>query len=350
MAVAGEPTIPREVRAQLVSEALSCVRQEIALGRALDQTLDVDKQVFIRSRAVVAKKLRFHRGGEIIFSDDGDLGWYGPLGTAGGGFSHAGSLCLSLRFVIADEIIVDDEKTEATATIKWIRRPLESIPLDRGQAPSGASGVAPGESGRDGTPGASGNVGFRGRDAPSIVLVTTKISGGKIFVDLQGQNGGTGGLGQQGGSGGDGQQGSPASQSLFDCRRGPGPGGNGGNGGLGGAGGRGGDGGAGGVFLVVTRDSTEFNEIRPHFIVDRSGGVPGKGGMRAQGGVGGKGGKEGAPALPFCTGANKNGHDGKIGNVGPPGDSGSPGITGDFFFTFFPGDTYNLILNPNEKP
>lgn len=200
-------------------------------------------------------------------------------------------------------------------TITW-QRPdaVSTYPPPVGRAPPGRPGPGSGEPGSPGANGAPGNAGFQGQSAPTIYLALQEIVGGTVFFDLRGQDGGPGGRGQDGGEGGPGQAGAPASQSLFDCRRGGGNGGAGGKGGDGGIGGRGGRGGDGGT-LVLMSSPPNIAAIQSAVRLQGSGGnsgPPGKGGIGGPEGVGGAG---GPGAQPYCGGGN-------------PGPRGSEGIIG----------------------
>jgi hypothetical protein len=220
-------------------------------------------------------------------------------------FPDGSSLLISNRpgepiVVMAEEIDLDGD-----ATVSWSGlAPINQKPPPRGKAPDGQPGRGEGISGGPGADGEPGNAGYHGQSAPSLTIYVRVIKGGgKLTIDLRGQDGGSGGDGQDGGDGGPGAQGARASSSLFDCRRGPGKGGNGGPGGAAGAGGQGGAGGDGGNVTVITSDPSATT----HLAVLTSGGKPGSPGKSGRPGSAGAAGGPGQNAPPFCNGGGSQG-------------------------------------------
>ncbi|MFC4314988.1 hypothetical protein ACFPN2_38375 [Steroidobacter flavus] len=247
--------------------------------------------------------------------------------------------------IVAEEIVV-----QGPAMITWAREDaIRQPPPDRGKAPNGAPGREEGANGEPGSDGDAGTPGYRGASAPSLILVTRKLTGpGQLFVDLRGQNGGPGGKGQDGGDGGPGARGRPASQSMFDCRRGPGTGGNGGNGGKAGPGGQGGAGGDGGSVIVLAE---EPKSITAQAIVLIAGGAGGAPGAKGNPGNGGRGGPEGPAAPPFCRGANRDGTAGQSSTVLPmPASAGTLGVEGRFWPLPVATDRLDKIFSPAPTP
>jgi hypothetical protein len=148
---------------------------------------------------------------------------------------------------------------------------------------NGAAGA--GGKGGDGTPGSAGGDGGAGQPAGNIRIEADSFTGSLRIVNSS-QDGGLGGPGGAGGKGGAGGRGTDSQNGLFDCRAGPGNGGQGGNAGPGGDGGRGGNGGAGGAIIL------KFNTVSPGSTVSltsdggRRGaaGDPGPAGTIGQGG------------------------------------------------------------------
>jgi hypothetical protein len=247
-------------------------------------------------------------------------------------------------------IIAEEIEVPGPAMITWAREDaIRQPPPDRGKAPNGAPGREEGANGEPGSDGDVGSPGFRGATAPSLILVTRKLTGpGRLFVDLRGQNGGPGGKGQDGGDGGPGARGRPASQSMFDCRRGPGAGGNGGNGGKAGPGGQGGVGGDGGSVIVLAEDP---KSITAQTIVLIAGGIGGAPGPKGNPGSGGRGGAEGPPAPPFCRGDSRDGSTGQNSTAQPaPASAGALGAEGRFWPLPVATDRLDKILSPVVTP
>jgi hypothetical protein len=246
--------------------------------------------------------------------------------------SFAGDSVLTLSDAAAASgqvyIIADVIELNGSAKITWLHHENKDAPPDRIKAADGSLGRGEGSPGAPGAVGQPGNVGYPGRPAPSIVLFarSIKAAGGAILsVDLAGEQGGPGGRGQDGGRGGDGAKGSPASQSLFDCKAGPGQGGKGGDGGNGGPGGPGGAGGAGGDLFVVGLSDEYVQRIQ----LRAPGGKPGTPGLGGKGGTPGAGGPEGEVQLPYCQPSGRRGADGSRGNDShdavPQGPRGADG-------------------------
>jgi len=284
---------------------------------------------------IVASTLNFSKASRIIFDAHN--------------IRKSQRSCEGQYFIVADEIIVEESLNEKDLPIiTWNRHTLDSVPLDRGQAPSGSSGSAAGESGGNGAVGANGNPGYEGRAAPALLVLARSFSGGKLLFDFRGQNGGEGGVGQTGGDGGIGRKGRSASQSFFDCKRGPGHGGNGGNGGKGGEGGKGGTGGQGGTVLVISTNETTAI-LNEQFDVRVDGGQTGVGGIGGKGGREGIGAPEGEAQRPFCTPAGRDGKNGKSGNNGAKGQQGVSGDSGEYFLLQLPAEKYDYLLDLDRR-
>lgn len=225
--------------------------------------------------------------------------------------------------ILANELVL-----EGKAEIIWAPRPLAGeVPPPRAKAANGAPGRGEGADGGPGDNGEAGNVGYAGRNAPPVNLVVGSILGpGSLVVRLQGQDGGEGGRGQDGGDGGPGSKGTPASSSAFDCKRGPGKGGNGGKAGNGGPGGRGGSAGNGSDLTVYGADEAGVGKILAYL----NGGLGGKPGFPGSSGIPGLEGPEGDSAQPWCRPAGRAGIRGAVGSPGPTGTPGSNGANGTF--------------------
>ena len=179
-----------------------------------------------------------------------------------------------------------------------------------------------------GGPGAKGRQGATGAEGLSsgnvkIITSSKPTGGGKLTVNLFGQNGGPG---QAGGDGGDGYPGGGAhdgSSTAIRCRRQPGDGGNGGNGGPGGDGGLGGRGGDGGIFIYVALFGDALVKG------NMEGGVGGQGGAAGVGGAGAAPGGKGS-RTGHCQRNASNGSPGQNGSNGNAGLEGSKGKKGEF--------------------
>ncbi|MEO1536896.1 MAG: collagen-like protein [Pseudomonadota bacterium] len=246
----------------------------------------------------------------------------------------AGGPCTLPSRIVTNGNAIDLRVTDLTTRTTTFVAYLDPAPDGVSGAPgaSGRPGSAPGESGERGFDGKDGADGAAGKDAGPITIVAKTLSG-NLRVENIGQKGGDGGAGGPGGNGGSGQIGVPASSGVFDCRRGPGRGGDGGAGGTGGAGGDGGRGGAGGPVTVDIKDFAESALLQ----IATQGGAPGIAGRGGAPGRGGRAGPEG-PTVGLCGSAGRNGQ---------PGASGRPGDNGDRppLSAFGP-----VILNGNPQP
>jgi hypothetical protein len=312
-AARGEPPETRQA-----AEIFSLIQQAGDMARFKVNSYEVRENALFPSSRLATKHLVFGPNSTLLISDE----W-----------------TRSPVLLMADEIEV-----HGNATITWTRRDVTQIPPDRGRAQDGAAGRGDGANGSDGADGQPGNIGYPGRAAPSLYLFARKIMGGSLFVDLRGESGGAGGRGQDGGRGGDGAKGAPASQSLLDCKRGPGMGGNGGKGGNAGPGGMGGAGGEGGDLLVIGLGKEDLSKIQLH----ADGGAGGKAGAGGNAGKPGAGGPEGEAQAPFCTGS------GRSGSFGQPGadDSqkvldGAKGDPGKYIFVPLDPKLLTVVFGPN---
>jgi hypothetical protein len=188
---------------------------------------------------------------------------------------------------------------------------------------AGAAGSGEGASGVSGTKGQEGAPGSIGKSAGPIQIIAATFSGNLNILN-SGTAGLRGGNGGRGGGGGPGASGSSASSSIFDCKRGPGRGGDGGNGGAGGNAGSGGNGGSGGPIVITLGSITPTAHIRAA-AAGAPGGDPGQPGL---GGEGGSGGSEG-PISGLCGGAGRSGQRGYAGPSGAPAAAGQSGNTGN---------------------
>jgi hypothetical protein len=187
---------------------------------------------------------------------------------------------------------------------------------------NGQQGSGEGAAGQPGGKGLDGPPGMPGKSAGSI-RIEAQTFAGSLDIQNSGTTGGRGGDGGRGGQGGGGVRGSPASSSLFDCKRGPGRGGDGGPGGQGGASGPGGAGGSGGSVVILI-GSTSPNS---HINVVSAGAKGGDAGRPGPPGEGGGGGPEGATS-GLCGGAGRagqRGYSGAPGAFASVGTSGTPG-------------------------
>lgn len=187
---------------------------------------------------------------------------------------------------------------------------------------AGSDGLSAGADGAPGQAGGRGQNGADGRPAPPITVFAQTLSG-RLVIDASGQPGGNGGRGGDGGQGGAGAQGEAAVSGLFDCRAGPGRGGNGGRGGDAGPGGDAGSGGDAGDVTVVIAALSPDSSIR---IVAR-GGQPGQPGTPGRAAAGGRAGPEGSVS-GYCRPAGRNGTAGVGGVDRPAGTPGRPGRDG----------------------
>ncbi len=307
--------------------AVECLTysQERGLFSQLGTAYEVLDDQFARSDAIVASEIVFGADSRLVFP---------RMEYSKRGPSH----CADLYFVVADRLTSDEA---AAATITWDRAFPADPPLDRGWAPAGAGGVAPGEDGSDGSPGGPGNAGRDGAHAPNLLVILGELTG-PLSLDLRGQDGGTGGVGQSGGPGGAGASGRAAVPGLLDCRKGPGAGGDGGDGGLGGRGGRGGNGGLGGTVIVIAPEE-QAATIDELLDVTVDGGAAGEGGAPGIGGTEGRAGREGR-ATPPCRSARRDGKTGQRGGDGVEGEDGDPGESGDYYLLPLPAEQFEEVL------
>lgn len=252
-----------------------------------------------------------------------------------------------LTFLKGSSIVIDGDGRSDGQPVLIVARTIEVQPNDDGRpnievrwkpitpgarggnGQAGGSAYSEGQPTREGGPGKAGGAGQPGRKAPDLILRTDDVTGGILKISVDGNAGGNGGSGGDGGQGGLGGTGQPASQSMFDCRRGPGRGGDGGSGGIGGNGGDGGRGGDGGSIVVIASDTTRIrNAIEP----SSNPGARGTGGEPGRGGPGGPGGRVGQEALPFCVQTASPGAMGRPGPAGKPGAEGEDGIPGSISF------------------
>lgn len=253
---------------------------------------------------LVARKIIFRDGAQLVFSRKA--------------VPESGQL-----FIAAQEIVSEGQDRPALISISD-QQPTPATPVGNGEA-GVDNGSREGTAGGHGAIGPTGSDGADGKNAPTLALVASDALSGKLLVKLKGSDGANGGTGGRGGRGGGGGYGTPASQSAFDCKRGPGNGAPGGNGGPGGPGGRGGAAGNGGeLYLVLPA------EIAPrasdYIGFDLSAGRRGEGGGGGIGGTRGDGGRVGQEALPFCRRGDRK--DGPPGTDGPDGKTGPAGAAG----------------------
>lgn len=244
-------------------------------------------------------------------------------------------------YIIAEEIIA-----ASNASITW-RRPGGSTPArnddpsKNGRSYSGvhtAEGSRNGLRGGDGVDGDPGIGGQDGRDAPHLEIWVKNLTA-MPDIDLNGEDGITGGRGQRGGRGGNGARGQTGKWWwLFGahCFESPGHGGNGGDGGRGGRGGPGGGGGNAGNVSIGVLEGTLAESVQARaFRIKNQGGDGGNGGDGGSGGLGGNGGTHGNDYVDgheVCG----NGVDGTHGAQGQPGTDGSDGRSGqDGTLNFF---------------
>ncbi len=186
--------------------------------------------------------------------------------------------------------------------------------------------------GGDGKPGARGEKGVDGSNAPILEIWTKEIVGNNLTIDLRGQEGGHGGKGGIGQYGGNGQAGSIGVPTIevdwlgaeTICKQGPGLGGDGGRGGDAGCGGDGGHGGNGGVVKLFYVNGVVLTKLTPPMI------EKGKGGKSGPAGTPGKGGKSGPAGanVPPCTPALSS-SGGPEGNDCPRSERHQGGIAQD---------------------
>jgi hypothetical protein len=217
-----------------------------------------------------------------------------------------------------------------------IQRDLTLFAPDGANGTIGANGSNGGYDNQPGGPGGNGNTGGAGGQIkllPVYLLgeqITTQAGAPVSYLNativFPGVNGGNGGEGGQGGTGGNGHNGNPGSDSLVDCKRGPGNGGAGGQGGPGGQGGSGGNG-SDGATLIYGGTQSFLTTIAFANVVN-SGGSSGQGGRGGRGGYGGTGGDRGSQTF-YCHGGSNGapGGHGLPGPNGPVGPNGAKGFT-----------------------
>jgi hypothetical protein len=279
------------------------------LPRAPIEELIIDTDLTLPGAALYAKRVVFKEGGVLVID-----------GT---------TVRPELPVVLAaKELSIETEASRGRPQIV-VRWPnvSDGRPGERGQAGEDR-GSREGQPGADGGPGQPGGAGANGKHAPSVIIIAGSIKG-RLVVNLSGQSGGKGGPGGEGGRGGGGGYGNPASQSAFDCRRGPGNGQPGGKGGAAGSGGQGGNAGNGGVLFAVLSDPAKVQE---NTLLLADAGNPGLGGEAGKPGIGGAGGRVGQEALPWCRQTASPGSPGAIGALASAGLSGERGSNGTMKF------------------
>ncbi|AXT63246.1 hypothetical protein D1816_23820 [Aquimarina sp. AD10] len=240
--------------------------------------------------------------------------------------------------IMADEFLFADAQVGAQ-----IIRKLEAKATRPSKPYTPSARPNAGRSGRHGNHGQKGINGLVGPKGdtvkiPDLWLITNRIGiqgantnesalvNFKIYVPgVSGSRGADGGDGGNGGKGGDGQRGSAG---PFDCRRGPGNGGNGGQAGSGGRAGDGGNGGDGGNIYYVGPESVidvlQFTSVENYGAKGGEPGIPGLAGRPGSGGArgsrpglcrGGRSGSGGGNASPKNLGKGVKGVDGKKGNT-----------------------------------
>lgn len=299
-----------------VADELDFIRSRIANAVPI-QDVVISGTVRVDRNVLVAKTLTFKAGSELLFSQR-------ALQTG-----HE-------MFVIAAALVLEDPAHPGRIT--WEAPPGTPGPQPLAQAPTGQNGTGEGAVGLTGTPGSPGAPGAAGASAPTVVVFVPAANAVPLEVVLQGTPGQAGGKGQDGGVGGNGAIGESASQSAFDCKRGPGWGGRGGNGGDGGAGGPGGQGGDGGSLILISKDPTAVG-----LKLTAPGGAGGAGGRGGQGGRPGTGGPEGSLQLPWCHSAGRHGPDGNPGADAHNGADGLPGKEGDIRLVAVPQELIDRI-------
>jgi hypothetical protein len=262
----------------------------------------VSGTIEVESGVIAAQRIVFARDGKLVFTSNSPNELY----------------------IFATEISNEDPNSLGTITWRRPRPDRPYMPID------GAQGWN--ATGTDGLPGGAGDAGsdgIRGADglkAPDLTIVALKIRG-PLQIDLRGENGEKGGDGGRGGNGGRGGVGSPASQDLFNCRRGVGRGGKGGDGGRGGSAGKGGNGGDGGSLTVIIAHEKDYPRGLDALQLKAltAGGLGAEPGIPGKGGEAGEGGQRGAPALPYCR---DEARDGEAGVKGAPGATATKGNDG----------------------
>ncbi|WP_445220494.1 hypothetical protein ACKWRH_10765 [Bradyrhizobium sp. Pa8] len=244
------------------------------LPRAPIEELIIETELTLPGSALYAKRVVFKEGGVLVI--DG------------------ATVRAELPVVLAiKELSIETETSRGRpqVVVRWPNVP-EGRPGERGQ-PGDDRGSREGRPGADGGAGQPGGPGANGKHAPAVILIAGSIKG-RLVTNLSGQSGAKGGPGGEGGRGGAGGYGNPASQSAFDCRRGPGNGQPGGKGGAAGSGGQGGNAGNGGVLIAILSDPAKVQE---NTLLLADAGNPGLGGEAGRPGIGGSGGRVGQEAL-----------------------------------------------------
>ncbi|WP_352813905.1 serine protease [Mesorhizobium sp. M0965] len=190
---------------------------------------------------------------------------------------------------------------------------IRAFPADFVEASAGRGAAETERTGENGETGLSGGM------LEIYILKSKSVT--QLESNLTGQDGGQGGQGGRGREGAPGEPGRSGSDSLFDCRRGPGNGGRGRPGSQGGVGGVGGDGGNGGYLTFYLLADANFERKGLTFV--SKGGAGGRGGPGGPGGIGGPGGPRGSQTT-YCHG----GSDGPRGEDGPAGIGGADGRAG----------------------
>jgi hypothetical protein len=304
--LAQAPSSPAvELHSLDVSDQLDLIRSKIVNSVPIQDVTITGRMVWDRN-AIVARQLIFAPGAELVFSRRALE--KGPE-----------------LFVICASLISQDPQRPGQIT--WEKSDPSPPPAPADSAAQGQNGIGDGAAGLPGLSGALGAPGVPGADAPSVYLFVSHLSGSPVAVRIDGGPGGDGGPGQVGGGGGAGSRGDSASQSAFDCKRGPGYGGSGGLGGNGGAGGAGGVGGRGGLLTVLSV-APSLQGIR----LLASGGAGGHGGIGGRGGSGGLGGPEGSAQLPWCRPSGRQGSPGATGKDGATAPDGARGLDGQVRF------------------
>jgi len=189
------------------------------------------------------------------------------------------------------------------------------------QAETGAPGTAEAPAGANGVTGTPGAPGDNGSAAGKIVLRIGEVSGGgRLIVDLSGQDGGKGQAGGQGGDGGKGLDGADGTCGASQAQ----DGGDGGWGGIGGQGGPGGRGGNGGILIYSA--ALESLIGGGQFTFATKAGRPGAGGDPGGPGHAGRGGAGGNATQP-CAGGKDGAPGGRLYGASP-GQTGAPGRDG----------------------
>lgn len=226
-------------------------------------------------------------------------------------------------------LIVENITFGANVTFTYEREVPASLPSTPAKPGKPATPPVPANfsTGLTGTAGTNGSAGAKGPgpfdEAPRAELWVLTMAGSPA-VDFRGQDGYGGGKGGDGGDGGDGGQGSASISGTFDCKRGPGAGGNGAKGGRAGDGGAGGDGATGGELKLYAPQSV-ISAFSGGFYISVDPGQPGSGGIPGVPGAPGSGGGLGALSARCGTHGRGPGGSGTQGDPGVQGAAGKPG-------------------------